>query len=107
MQASLPFQGAMRLRPRWPLLLALTVVLAMITGVVQAQAVNPAAYWTFDEGTGTVAHDSSGNNHDATLQGAAGWTTGIVGPYALNLPGTPGSYADVPTTWSTRPRATP
>jgi hypothetical protein len=72
---------------------------ALVTGAAGlcAQTVPPAAYWTFDEGTGNVAHDASGNHHDATLQGAAGWTTGLVGPHALSVPGTPGSYADIPT----------
>lgn len=32
------------------------------------------AQWTFDEGTGTVASDSSGNDHDITLLPDAGWT---------------------------------
>ena len=65
----------------------------------QTQLPNPVAYLTFDEGAGTMAHDSSGN-HNATLQGGAGWTAGLVGPGgldALSLPGTPGSYADIPT----------
>lgn len=31
---------------------------------------NLKAYWTFNEGDGTVAHDSSGNNYDGTLIGA-------------------------------------
>jgi alpha-L-arabinofuranosidase len=55
-----------------------------------------AAYLTFDEGNGTVAADSSGNNNNATLIGAAGWTTGFLGPFALGLPGVPGSYAQIP-----------
>lgn len=31
------------------------------------------------------------------MKGGAGWTPGLVGPYALSVPATPGSYADVPT----------
>ena len=57
----------------------------------------PANAMKENEGTGTTAADSSGNNNNATLIGAAGWTTGIIGPFALSLPGTPGSYADIPT----------
>lgn len=30
---------------------------------------NTVAYWKFDEGIGTTAHDSSGNNHNGSLQG--------------------------------------
>ena len=36
------------------------------------------AHWTFDEGTGTIAYDSVGNNH-GTIHGNALWTTGQVG----------------------------
>ena len=92
-------QGTRQMRLRRPSRLTVSVLLVLLisAAVLRAQTVNPAAYWTFDEGTGTVAHDSSGNNHDATLQGAATWTVGLVGPFALSLPGTPGSYADVPT----------
>jgi alpha-L-arabinofuranosidase len=69
----------------------------MALHVVRAQLPNPTAYLTFDEGKGTLAADSSGNNHNATLIGAAGWTTGLVGPFALNdAVFTPGSYAQIP-----------
>lgn len=43
------------------------------------------AHWTFDEGSGTSAADSSGNAHPATLQGAAAWDTGKVGAHSLSL----------------------
>jgi alpha-N-arabinofuranosidase len=55
----------------------------------------PVAHWAFDEGQGTVAHDSSGNGHDGTLTGAdAGWAPGKVGPFALSV--TPQSAVDAP-----------
>ncbi|WP_225095321.1 LamG-like jellyroll fold domain-containing protein [Streptomyces sp. CoH27] len=44
-----------------------------------------AAHWTFDEGAGTLAADSSANSRSATLQGAAGWDTGKVGTHSLSL----------------------
>ncbi|MEU2777892.1 alpha-L-arabinofuranosidase C-terminal domain-containing protein [Streptomyces sp. NPDC007162] len=44
-----------------------------------------AAHWSFDEGSGTSAADSSGNGRPATLQGAAGWDTGKVGAHSLSL----------------------
>jgi hypothetical protein len=68
----------------------------MTSGLLRAQLPNPAAYLTFNEGEGTVAHDSSDHNENATLFGAAGWTTGLVGPFALSLPGLSGSYAEIP-----------
>ena len=35
-------------------------------------------YWKFDEGSGTTAHDTSGNGNDGTITGAR-WVTGISG----------------------------
>ena len=64
-------------------------------GMLRAQVPNPVSYLTFDEGSGNIAHDSAGT-HNATLMGGAGWATGLVGPFALSLPGTSGSYADIP-----------
>ena len=77
------------------------------TGALGVQLPKAAAYLTFDEGDGTVAADSSGNNNDATLIGAAGWTTGLVGPFALGLPGVPGAMPRSPATLSIPPRVTP
>jgi alpha-L-arabinofuranosidase len=48
----------------------------------------PAAAWTFDEGTGTTAADSSGNGHTVTLSAGASWTAGNVGTHALSVNGT-------------------
>ena len=71
-----------------PLFSALILFVASAS-VLRAQLPNPAAYLTFDEGAGAVAHDSSGNNHNATLQGGAGWTAGLVGSHALSHPEPP------------------
>jgi len=35
-------------------------------------------WWKFDEGSGSVAGDSSGNGHDGTITGAL-WSSGIIG----------------------------
>ena len=48
--------------------------------------------WAFDEGSGTIAHDSVGNNH-GTIYGAQ-WTTGILGG-ALDFAGN-GERVEVP-----------
>jgi hypothetical protein len=37
------------------------------------------AYWTFDEGQGKIAADSSGNGLDGTLNGGAKWVAGQLG----------------------------
>lgn len=52
-------------------------------------------YWTFDEGAGIQAGDSSGNGGVATLTNGASWTPGVIGPFALLLDGTNAS-ATVP-----------
>jgi alpha-L-arabinofuranosidase len=75
----------------------LALLFATAAPPLHAQTETPAAYLKFDEGTGTVAADSSGNGHAATLFGGATWTTGLVGPSALATPGTGGSYAEIPT----------
>ncbi|MBN1861610.1 MAG: right-handed parallel beta-helix repeat-containing protein, partial [Candidatus Thermoplasmatota archaeon] len=36
------------------------------------------AYWNFNEGSGTIAHDNSGNGHNGTIYNAS-WTTGKIG----------------------------
>ena len=48
----------------------------------------PAAHWTFDEGAGTIAADSSGNGHNATLGAGVSWTAGNVGTHAISVTGT-------------------
>ncbi len=55
----------------------------------------PAGHWTFDEGGGTTAADSSGNAHTATLGSTAGWGAGNVGSHALALTGTATGEATV------------
>ncbi len=50
-------------------------------------ATNLLAYWTFDEGTGSTAFDSSGNtNTGAVLLGGGNWAAGIING-ALNFDG--------------------
>ena len=45
---------------------------------VTTPAAAPGGNWRFDEGTGTVANDSTGNAHTGTVTGAT-WTTGQTG----------------------------
>ena len=40
-----------------------------------ASTIGLLAAWNFSEGTGTTAADSSGNGHDATINGGAQWIT--------------------------------
>ena len=71
--------------------LILPVVVALIAGSARADLVG---HWTFDEGQGTTAYDSSGNDHHGTLQGDPQWVTGYIGG-ALELDGTD-DYVEVP-----------
>ncbi|MEV4749570.1 Ig-like domain-containing protein [Streptosporangium sp. NPDC049248] len=43
-----------------------------------------AGHWTFDEGTGQTAIDSSGNDHDASLNDTAKWVAGRNGNAVSN-----------------------
>ncbi|MBN6058615.1 hypothetical protein JYK22_42255, partial [Nonomuraea sp. RK-328] len=45
-----------------------------------------AAQWTFDEGTGKIAADSSGNGHEASLNDTVEWITGKSGNAVSNVP---------------------
>ncbi len=53
---------------------------------VQSQA-DPISYWNLDEGSGTLAHDSSGNGNDGILKNGPAWTTGKTGTHALSFDG--------------------
>ncbi|MHC4658422.1 MAG: S8 family serine peptidase [Planctomycetota bacterium] len=47
---------------------------------------NLIGWWQFEEGSGTMAYDSTGVNH-GTLLGDASWVGGIIGDYALDFDG--------------------
>ncbi len=46
----------------------------------------PLSHWKFDEGSGTIAYDSVGNN-DGTLIGDPCWVAGKIGSYAMDFDG--------------------
>jgi len=69
-------------------LISFVLVLALATSA----SADLVAHWTFDETSGTVARDSSGNGLDGTLQGDPQWTAGRVGG-ALDFDGS-GDYVD-------------
>ena len=49
-------------------------------GVLSAKnAYSDVGYWSFDEGSGSVAHDGSGSGNHGTLNGAVSWTGGKSG----------------------------
>ncbi|GAB3425459.1 LamG-like jellyroll fold domain-containing protein [Flindersiella endophytica] len=47
----------------------------------------PVAHYTLDEGTGPIAHDTSGNGHDGTLVGGTTWSAGVYDTGALDFNG--------------------
>ncbi len=55
------------------------VLLLGLASTSQAQIDDPslAAWWRLDEGSGTLASDSSGGGHDGTLEAGAAWTLGV------------------------------
>ena len=69
------------------------LVLALVmTSVSKGADPTLVGWWKFDEGSGTTAHDSSGNGNDGTLQGNPQWVAGKIGG-ALEFDGN-GDYVD-------------
>jgi len=67
------------------------VLVLSIAGNVSAKLVG---YWNFDEGSGTVAVDSSGNGNDGTINGTPDWIAGQLGG-ALDFDGST-DYVEIP-----------
>jgi hypothetical protein len=57
----------------------MTFVFVCTVGFAPMASADLVGWWTFDEGTGTVAHDSSGNAIDGTFQGNPQWAAGMSG----------------------------
>ncbi|MEJ2702906.1 MAG: LamG domain-containing protein [Sedimentisphaerales bacterium] len=74
----------------------LTCLLSFISvlGMAGSVSADPVAHLAFDEGSGTVAHDTSGNGYDGTLYGDPQWTAGHIGD-ALEFDGD-GDYVEIP-----------
>ena len=51
-------------------------------------------YWNFNEGSGTTAGDTSGNNNNGALTNGPTWTSGKVGSGAVSFDGT-NDYVDL------------
>lgn len=63
----------------------IVVVLMFLATSVSAAAIS-VGFWNFDEGTGLVASDSSGQAYHGNISGAT-WTQGGLGPHALEFSG--------------------
>ena len=57
----------------------------LVLGLVSSATAELVAHWKFDEGSGDIAFDSSGNDYHATLVNNPEWVPGKIGGFALNL----------------------
>ncbi|MCH7558844.1 MAG: discoidin domain-containing protein [Planctomycetes bacterium] len=80
-------------------LVSFVLVLGLaLTSAVEAADPSLVGWWRFDEGSGTIVKDSSGNGNDGTITNAT-WETGKHGS-ALGFNGS--AYVDLPAeAWST------
>ena len=67
-------------------------VWAFVLAIASNVSADLIAHWRFDEGSGTIAADTSGNSNDGTLMGNPQWVTGKIGG-ALEFDGD-GDYVD-------------
>src|SRR3990167_9799803 len=77
--SALPVTGQATLQQLSSVLQALKTLLSSLFPQTQAQTSGLVGYWTFDEGSGTTANDSSGNNNTGALINGPTWTTGKIG----------------------------
>ena len=70
-----------------------TAILLMVSPVYAFED-SIAAAWSFEEGSGTVIHDVSGNGNDGELKGAAEWVDGRSGK-GMSFDGSSG-YVEIP-----------
>jgi len=66
----------------------------LLTGAIAGASPSLVGLWNLDEGSGTAAHDSSGNGNDGTLTNGPTWTSGKIGG-ALSFDGAD-DYVQVP-----------
>jgi len=51
----------------------------LVLGLVGSASADLIGHWKFDEGSGTVAYDVSGNGNDGTINGSPNWVPGVGG----------------------------
>ncbi|HXE15332.1 MAG TPA: hypothetical protein VN633_24620, partial [Bryobacteraceae bacterium] len=84
--------------PPYDLITKVAVATLVLLGALSLPALadtNLAGEWLFNEGSGALAGDSSGNGNTGTLKGGAGWTKGYANTPGLSLNGT-STYVSVP-----------
>ena len=55
------------------------VSLVIVLGVTSIASADLILHWAFDDGSGSIASDSTGNGHDGTLQNDPRWVAGKIG----------------------------
>jgi hypothetical protein len=73
----------------------ITIGIAIVLPLRAPAATGLVGYWTFDEGSGTVAADSSGNGNAGTLVNGPAWTSGQINS-ALQFARSSSQYVNVP-----------
>jgi len=76
------------------------ISLAVMLVAAGSASADLVAHWKFDEGSGSVAHDASGNGNDGTFVGDPQWAVGKLGG-ALEFNGS-SDYIEVPFSESLR-----
>jgi hypothetical protein len=66
----------------------------LVLALAQRATAGQIGYWAFDDGTGAIARDSSGNGNNGTLTGGPAWTVGQFGK-ALQFDGVD-DYVNIP-----------
>ncbi len=59
----------------------------LVLGIAGNASADLVAHWNFNEASGNVVNDISGNGHDGTIEGAPNWVPGVGGS-ALDFDGT-------------------
>ena len=65
--------------------LAYLISSVVVLIVAHSASAGLVGHWTFDEGSGTVATDSSSKGNDGTVMGDATWVAGQMGSSSLNF----------------------
>ncbi len=74
------------------LLVSMVLLVTLFAGAAWADlTANLVGYWAFEEGSGAVAADSSGNGNDGEIMGTE-WVDGTVGSFALEFNATTDDY---------------
>ncbi|MEJ2703456.1 MAG: hypothetical protein P8Z79_13535 [Sedimentisphaerales bacterium] len=59
--------------------MTLVIATAVMIGLAGHARADLILHYSLDEGSGTIAHDSSGNGHDGVFEGNPTWTAGKIG----------------------------